>query len=140
MSILDDNEKLKTLAMHDQLTGLPNRHYSLALLESRIKESKQFDIPFGIAILDIDHFKKVNDNYGHTIGDLVLQVFSKTCSGSIRKSDIIARYGGEEFLCIFTGVDSDSLKISLEQLRMLVSASTIRKDNLSVAITVSTRR
>jgi len=137
MTVIEDNEKLRSLAMYDQLTGLPNRHYLYSFLESKVKESKSFDIPFAIALLDIDHFKVVNDTYGHKSGDDVLQMFAKTCSGILRQSDIIARYGGEEFICIFPGLDESTLKVTTEKLRMLISNSALRENNQTINITVS---
>lgn len=137
IEIYYDHEELKKLAMHDQLTGLHNRRYLQSYLTSKIREFHELNLTFGIAFLDIDDFKRINDTYGHDMGDTVLQMFAKTCQGSIRQSDLMVRYGGEEFVCIFTGITPDGLQQSAEKLRILIESSAVRTPDSSISVTAS---
>ena len=93
-------ESLKQLAMHDSLTGLYNRYYMQKELDKQLERLHRYNTPFSLLMLDLDHFKKINDTYGHDIGDKVLILFSDTINRNIRKNDIFGRWGGEEFLII----------------------------------------
>lgn len=135
--LIKDMENLKVLAMKDQLTGLGNRRYTEAVLESKIKEFTALGIPLGLAFLDIDRFKSVNDTYGHDRGDEVLKMVAQTSSGVIRSSDVLGRWGGEEFLGIFPGVDKEGLKTLTEKIRMLVERSALRMGNKTLSVTIS---
>lgn len=95
-------EEMYYLAMHDQLTGLHNRHFIVSQAVGRIKEAKRHGIPYSIILLDIDHFKKVNDTWGHDRGDDVLKAVAKVLKAQFRTEDIVARLGGEEFI-VFIG-------------------------------------
>lgn len=136
-SILKQIEDLKILALKDQLTGLPNRRYIDSFLDLKMKEFLSFEIPFGIAFLDLDRFKNVNDLYGHDIGDEVLKMVAQTCSSIVRSSDLIGRWGGEEFLGIFSGVNTDSLRKVSEKIRMLVEKASICRGDKDLKVTIS---
>lgn len=130
-------EELEKLTMKDYLTNLPNRRYLERYLESKLSEYKNMGIEFGIAFIDVDNFKKVNDTYGHDMGDKVLKMLSCTYTNSLRKSDIVGRWGGEEFIVIFVGIDEKRLPIITEKIRMLAEKSSIRMDNdLKVTISI----
>ncbi len=131
-------EELKGLALLDPLTNLPNRRYLGSYLENRLNEYHKLDISFSAIIMDIDHFKQVNDTYGHDTGDLVLMMLSETLRDAFRKNDIIGRWGGEEFLAAITGVSQEDLFIVCEKIRMLVKSSSLRsvEPPLSVSISV----
>ena len=97
---------LRIMANHDQLTGLFNRYYLLETLEREMRRARRLHAPITVAILDIDHFKDYNDNFGHEAGDEVLRAMGGMLQGAVRGSDIVCRYGGEEFLLVF--LDSDT--------------------------------
>jgi len=133
---LSSMNELKILAYQDQLTQLPNRRYLESILESKQNEFTRLDIPYAIAMMDIDHFKRVNDTYGHDTGDEVLQMISKVFRSVVRKSDIVGRWGGEEFLCILSDIEEDELKQTLERIRMLIENSALRGET-EVKVTIS---
>jgi diguanylate cyclase (GGDEF)-like protein len=92
---------LKIMANHDQLTGLFNRYYLLETLGREVRRARRLQLPIAVAILDIDHFKDFNDNFGHEAGDEVLRGVGGLLQNMVRGSDIVCRYGGEEFLVVF---------------------------------------
>ncbi|SFR96723.1 GGDEF domain-containing protein [Anaeromicropila populeti] len=135
-TLLHQLEELKSLALRDQLTNLPNRRYIESFLELKKNDFMSFGIPFGIAFIDLDRFKSINDQYGHNIGDEVLQVAAKTFSRMVRNSDLIGRWGGEEFLGVFCGVDMDSLRKICTKLKTMIEKSSISRD-IDLKITIS---
>jgi diguanylate cyclase (GGDEF)-like protein len=92
---------LRIMANHDQLTGLFNRYYLLETLERELARARRLQVPVTVAILDIDHFKDYNDNFGHAAGDEVLRATAAMLKDAVRSTDIVCRYGGEEFLIVF---------------------------------------
>jgi diguanylate cyclase (GGDEF)-like protein len=92
---------LHIMANHDQLTGLFNRYYLLETLERELSRARRLQLPVTVAILDIDHFKDYNDNFGHEAGDEVLRATAAMLKDAVRTTDIVCRYGGEEFLIVF---------------------------------------
>lgn len=137
LETLSHLQKLKSLAMTDDLSGLPNRRYASEYLQSKMNEFRSLGVPFGLAFLDIDNFKKVNDVYGHSVGDEVIQLVARTSMNSLRKSDLMARWGGEEFIAIFIGIDEDELAIVSEKLRYLIENSMLRSSENVIKATVS---
>jgi len=109
-----NNQLLYEKSLKDPLTGLYNRGFMKSYLKKKICESKRYNIPLSIAIIDIDFFKKINDNYGHLIGDCVLKELSNLLIKNFRNSDIVIRYGGEEILVVmpFTELDKACKKIN----------------------------
>ncbi len=101
-------QQLNYLAYYDAVTGLPNRHLFLDRLDQAIRQSGRMNTGFALHMLDLDHFKSVNDTYGHMIGDQLLQRVSEYLSSMIRDSDTLARIGGDEFTLIQTGVNHQS--------------------------------
>ena len=93
-------EKAQQLATEDLLTKVHNRRYFYELAQKELERSRRYQSPLSIIMLDIDHFKKVNDRYGHGVGDQVLIEFVKRVQKELRSSDIFARYGGEEFVIL----------------------------------------
>jgi len=113
--------QLRELSERDELTGLKNRRSILALLAEERARFARGGLGFGVAILDIDHFKQVNDRLGHAMGDEVLRVFAKIAAGKLRSTDRLARYGGEEFLVMFPNTsDEPSLSVAAERLRCAI--------------------
>lgn len=94
------NEFLEYHATRDSLTKLYNRRRFNEFLEGEIGRSKRYNMPFSLVIFDIDHFKKINDTYGHTTGDIVLKELAQVVAGAIRRYDVFARWGGEEFVIL----------------------------------------
>lgn len=130
-------EELATIALHDQLTGLPNRRYLDTFLKSKLNEYHELGLKFGVIFIDIDHFKLVNDNYGHKTGDDVLKMVAQSMQGLLRSSDLLARNGGEEFVAVLP-IDSEAkLQMVAEKLRILVQNSMIRAKKQSIQVTIS---
>jgi diguanylate cyclase (GGDEF)-like protein len=96
--------RLERLANTDELTGLPNRRHFLELVRSEMVRSRRFGKSLCVAMVDIDDFKKVNDTYGHGVGDLALQHVARTIMGVRRAVDVVGRVGGEEFCILFPGL------------------------------------
>lgn len=118
----NSNRKLVRLATKDALTGIYNRRSMQELLERKVGQAKQTKTSFIIMMLDIDHFKKLNDTYGHPFGDLVLQKFSETVQSVLRKEDLFARYGGEEFVVMLHLAQLDKGVEVGERIRQAVKA------------------
>lgn len=135
--LMKELETLKVLAMTDQLTGLANRRYTESFLSNKLAELKEFGTPFGVALVDIDHFKMVNDTYGHDVGDSVIQMTANSLVGAIRSGDLVGRWGGEEFLLVFSAMSSSQLEQAAERMRMLVEASSVYHQGHDVRVTVS---
>ncbi|WP_286846451.1 MULTISPECIES: GGDEF domain-containing response regulator [Aminobacterium] len=115
--IVDLQEALRFHADHDTLTGLLNRRAVFEHLEIEIARSEREDHPLSIALLDLDHFKQVNDTYGHLIGDEVLRDASSRIIQQVRRYDVVGRYGGEEFLLILPGASRDEAFKIAERVR-----------------------
>jgi diguanylate cyclase (GGDEF)-like protein/PAS domain S-box-containing protein len=122
-------EELSHLALIDDLTRLPNRRHFDIQLDRRLAELNRFDWPFGVLMIDLDHFKEINDRYGHHVGDRVLHMVARTLSANLRSLDTIARWGGEEFSAIIANVREDELGKVAEKLRAMVEASGLRESS-----------
>ena len=108
------------MAITDYLTGLYNRRLFFTLAEQEFFKSKRFQEPLSLLIMDIDHFKQVNDNYGHDCGDQVLQVVSRLMKKLIRRSDVLARYGGEEFIILMPKTELSGAYKLAERIRVQI--------------------
>lgn len=108
---------LKEIAMHDQLTGLYNRHYLTDMLISKIAHALRHDDPLSIILIDIDHFKAINDTYGHLVGDEVLKDIGRLIRLNARQEDIAARFGGEEFILVLDSCSLEDARLKAENLR-----------------------
>ncbi|HVN72693.1 MAG TPA: sensor domain-containing diguanylate cyclase [Desulfomonilia bacterium] len=137
LQILHEMERLKKEAYIDELTSVGNRRYGDMTLSTRIYELKTFGVPFGVIILDLDHFKQYNDTYGHKTGDEILVMAGRTITNILRKIDSISRWGGEEFLLIFPNIDSEVLKVVAERIRAFIEASYIMVGSKMVNMTAS---
>lgn len=131
------HDKIEQLAILDPLTKMFNRRFGMDRLKEEYGRSIRTTAPLAILMLDIDFFKRVNDKYGHLVGDKVLVEFSQTIKGHLRKSDIFVRYGGEEFLAILPGAPLAGLKILSEKIRKLVESLVIEHEDEQIKITVS---
>lgn len=105
---VDAQIQLQKAATSDRLTGLPNRRLLDEVLEREMARARAEGLPLSLMLLDLDHFKRVNDTYGHAIGDLALQQLAEIIRSQVRSSDIPARLGGEEFVIVLPGVDQDT--------------------------------
>ncbi|SMF20685.1 diguanylate cyclase (GGDEF) domain-containing protein [Desulfovibrio gilichinskyi] len=114
---------MKEMAVTDELTGLPNRHGFYADIEKIMHLSKRYKRPLSIAIFDLDHFKIVNDTFGHGVGDDVLKEFARLIRSRIRKADLFARIGGEEFVMVMPETSIEAAKLFLNEVREAISAN-----------------
>ena len=137
LQILLEYEQLKQDAFIDPLTGIGNRRYGEMSLSTRIYDLHTHALPFGLLFLDIDHFKRFNDRYGHKTGDDVLAMVAKSIGNSLRKIDIVARWGGEEFVVILPGANGVVLKAVAERIRMLIEKSFLMAAEEKLQVTIS---
>ncbi len=119
ISIRRHRRQLALLANTDSLTGLPNRRRTYELGKEAMAKALEDKLPLTVAVVDLDHFKSINDRFGHAGGDRVLQEFARVCRESIRAEDILGRWGGEEFLIVMPGASLDVALIALERVRAL---------------------
>ncbi|WP_438766279.1 sensor domain-containing diguanylate cyclase [Kushneria sp. TE3] len=132
MALEEKNVRLEYLATHDELTGIRNRRFGISSLEAALEQAERQGLDISVALLDIDHFKRVNDDYGHTVGDQVLQQFAEVLSRQLRASDILVRWGGEEFMLILPGIDQCGALQALERLRQTLSLEYLGPRGLQV--------
>jgi diguanylate cyclase (GGDEF)-like protein/PAS domain S-box-containing protein len=135
--ITEEAARARRDAVTDTLTGLPNRRFFDASLATRLENMARYGWDFGLLIVDIDHFKKVNDVHGHAFGDDVLRVVSRTLHGAVRAGDVIARWGGEEFAVLVETSDRKRLVEAAERLRVLVERSEVFGVDARHSVTVS---
>jgi len=139
VTVRQELRALRRATQTDKLTGIGNRHYLEGRLRAVLAELKrQTGAAAGLLFLDVDHFKQLNDTYGHDVGDKVLRMVAATLAHNLRKSDIVGRWGGEEFLAILYDVTSlKALKSIAEKLRTLVAHSRLNLDATSLTVTIS---
>jgi diguanylate cyclase len=113
--------RIEELAQVDELTGLLNRRYIMRSLNEELARAQRVGIPCAVAIIDLDFFKRINDQFGHPVGDEVLRTFAITLSANVRAIDRFGRYGGEEFLLILPDTPCDQAVRTLDRLRSIVS-------------------
>ena len=130
-------KKMEDLSNIDGLTGLYNRRCFNNMIERKIGEASRMKAQLSMIMLDIDHFKNVNDTYGHKAGDDVIRFISKTIKNSIRKVDFAARYGGEEFVIILNNTTIEVTAKIAEKIRNLVRDATVNADGSMLSITAS---
>jgi diguanylate cyclase (GGDEF)-like protein len=131
------NVTLHELAFRDALTGLYNHRFFQEAMDKELDRSKRYQRDFSLIIFDIDHFKKVNDTYGHPVGDRVLEAIARVAEQAVRGADIIARYGGEEFAIILPETDFISANAVAERLRGNIEHLDIVVDDTTIKATVS---
>jgi two-component system, cell cycle response regulator len=130
-------EQLEALSLTDALTGVPNRRSYEAALEREIARAQRHRHALSLALLDIDHFKRVNDTYGHPDGDAVLQSFARTVTGALRRGDSLYRYGGEEFVVLLPHADGAGAGIAARRIIAAVAAAPITLATTTLPITAS---
>jgi len=131
-------DNLKQLAMVDPLTGAYNRRHGDALLAVEFGRRTRSGLPFAVLTMDVDHFKAVNDQFGHPAGDAVLCAVVQTCRNVLRAIDMVVRWGGEEFLVVLPETDSAAAKATAERLRVAVAAmEVVQAGGGNIRVTVS---
>lgn len=129
---------VETLATTDQLTGVLNRQASLRRLAGELDRATRYKTPITVGLADIDHFKKVNDTYGHAAGDLVLRHVAQLIRANVRTVDTVGRYGGEEFLLVLPETDVEHAASAAEKLRRLIGRTPVTlPDGDELAVTIS---
>lgn len=136
-SLNDAMEQLSELAMRDELTGLYNRRYIMDVLERQKALADRGHVGFTVCYCDIDHFKTINDRFGHQIGDQALQEFAQIAGGVVRSVDYVARLGGEEFLLLLTGADAGTAHGVAQRLCERSKALSVVADEPDFRLTAS---
>jgi len=127
----------KTAAMTDPLTGLLNRRAFLQDAESLLQQQTARDRPIAVLLIDLDHFKSINDRFGHAVGDKVLQIFAKTTRGGLRQTDLVGRLGGEEFTVVLADAGMDNAYLVADRLRKAFAAAAAVVDGETIYATAS---
>jgi diguanylate cyclase (GGDEF)-like protein/PAS domain S-box-containing protein len=129
--------KLEQTVIYDPLTQIGNRKHIEVKINSALQEYQDMRFPFGLLFIDIDHFKSINDTFGHIIGDKVLRAVANTLRHNLRETDTCGRWGGEEFLALAFNIDKETLRNIAEKLRSLVEQTTITAETGSPRVTIS---
>ena len=130
-------EELREQSIHDALTGLYNRHFLEESFGRELLLAERGGHPVSVIMGDLDHFKAVNDRYGHLAGDEVLRAFGSVLANHARASDIICRYGGEEFLLVLPGMTAEGALQRAEQLRQAMGATSVGHGESQITVTTS---
>ena len=130
-------EEVQHLATTDELTGIHNRRYLFEMGQREVERALRYEHPLSTIMLDIDHFKQINDTYGHAVGDEVLQGITDRISHNMREIDLLGRYGGEEFSILLPETELDEATILAERLRMLIREKPISTSEKDFDITIS---
>lgn len=130
-------DELRAIATIDSLTGVYTRRQLLELGGNELKRFLRTGSPLCVVMLDIDHFKKINDSHGHSVGDSALKHFVDVCRGSLRTTDMVGRIGGEEFVVIMPDTNADEGYIVAERIRQNVSESQFFSGELSLPFTLT---
>lgn len=131
-------EEIYLLATTDSLTGIANRRQFSTILSGEVDRAKRYGTPMSVVMYDIDYFKRVNDTYGHDVGDLVLQALTGLVKENIRTNDVLARWGGEEFMVLMPQSDIQAARDASEKLRLAIAAHHFDQcDKLTVSFGVA---
>jgi len=138
MRLLDGaHDKIATLTTHDDLTGLPNRSWFFDRLDEEIARAGRYGNKLSLVMIDLDHFRRVNDSFGHPLGDLALAEVARLLAANVRTSDVVTRYGGEEFMIILPETDAARAAQAAEKLRMVVEVNDISLEGPEIKVTIS---
>lgn len=131
-------QEIARIASTDKLTGVYNRYKFEELFSLEVERARRFDLPLSLLLIDIDHFKRINDTYGHDVGDMALIYLANIVRENIRKIDIFARWGGEEFLLLCPGTDLQRVRVLAEKIRKAVEDATfLDVGHLTVSMGIS---
>lgn len=131
------NIRLKELVFRDGLTGVYNHRFFQETLSRELARAQRYEAALSLIMFDIDFFKKVNDQYGHPVGDLVLMNIARVVEASVRPSDVVARYGGEEFAVILPKTNAQGMRVFAERLRSSIEGISTVVEDQQVKVTVS---
>jgi diguanylate cyclase (GGDEF)-like protein len=139
--LVEETQRLKdyyvNMSMQDQLTGLHNRRYFYEQVEIALAQQSRYRYPFCLLMMDIDHFKLINDQFGHAFGDEVLVAVADSLKNQVRSTDILVRFGGEEFVIIFVNTSCDNGKNFAERIRRNIKSLKIHNAGYDVELTMS---
>lgn len=137
---ITDKKRIKEMAVKDQLTGLYNRFKLIEVLEYELEQSRRYQSPFSVILLDVDDFKHINDNLGHQEGDRVLCGIAQATKEQVRSADTLGRWGGEEFLVVLPKTDIAGAVLVAEKICQAVANSELSSERVTVSVGVSTFR
>ncbi len=130
-------DELRALASVDGLTGVNNRRHFLELCEKELERAQRYDHPLALMMMDVDHFKRVNDTYGHAAGDEVLKQLAATCAANLRGPDILGRLGGEEFAVAMPECGIEAAEHAAERLRQTLAKIEVPSEQGTITFTIS---
>jgi diguanylate cyclase (GGDEF)-like protein len=136
-ALMKAHTEMQFEAAHDHLTGLWNRGAIIDLLHRETQRSARIGEPVGVIMVDVDHFKRINDSHGHPTGDAVLREVARRMVESVRNYDYVGRYGGEEFLIVLAECGSSDLILMAERMRANVSEQPVSTDSGPISVTIS---
>ncbi len=136
-SLIAAREEVAFQATHDLLTGIWNRRAVLDSMDRECQRASRVHDSLAVLMLDVDHFKRINDTYGHLAGDEILRDVANRLVQNVRSFDIVGRYGGEEFLVVLPGCDDTEVQPSADRLREAIASEPMAFDSVNVAITIS---
>lgn len=131
------HQQMEQLAALDSLTGIYNRRFGYSRLQEEFGRAIRTSTALSLIMLDIDHFKLINDTYGHNIGDKIIVMITKTIKSAIRDGDLLIRYGGEEFLSVLPGASQHDANIIAQRIRIMVADSILKENDQAISVTVS---
>lgn len=129
--------RIEELATRDALTGLYNRRHGENLLQQALQRRRRSGTSFAVALIDLDHFKAVNDRHGHAVGDAVLRAFAEAAQSTLRRTDTLARWGGEEFLLLLDDADAQSATIALQRMQIAVEQAAVEAAGQALSFSFS---
>ena len=135
--LIDARDELRYQATHDVLTGIWNRGAVLDLLHRELQRAARAKTATSVLMLDLDHFKKINDTHGHMTGDVVLREVANRIAQSVRSYDLVGRYGGEEFLVVLPACDKAEVERSANRIRLAISSAPILTASSEIPVTAS---
>jgi diguanylate cyclase (GGDEF)-like protein len=131
------HEEIYRMTILDGLTNVHNKRFLIEFLDRELSRARRHDRPLAVAMLDLDHFKQVNDNYGHLAGDQVLKKVAELISTNVRREELLARYGGEEFTVVLPETEIDGARQFCEKLRCQIADHVFVFDDQAIRVTVS---
>lgn len=135
--LINARDELQFQATHDVLTGIWNRGAVLDLLHRELERAARAKTSTSVLMLDLDHFKKINDTYGHLTGDAVLREVANRITQSVRSYDLVGRYGGEEFLLVLAACGKSEIEQSADRIRLAIASTPILSGGSEIAVTAS---
>lgn len=136
-ALWEANSELSRLAVVDSLTGLTNRRYLDSAADTELRRADRQDQPITMMVLDLDHFKTINDTHGHGVGDAVLVAMGQAWRGTLRSEDVLSRVGGEEFVALLPDTDTAQAEVLADRLLAVTRRLSVPVDNIDLGVTVS---